>query len=126
MDQNRLERAKLAMEEFKVLHAEILQRSTILMQIVAGGMTAVVALVGLSATQKLELCVALGLIFLVLLVIAGAWWFVRGDALKASARIVEIEEFVNSSVGGDGINPLSWERRFGLRTRGTFARIAGK
>ena len=126
MDQDQLEKAKIAIEEYRVLHAEILQRSTVLMQIVAGGMAAIVGLIGLGATAKLEVCTTLGLIFLVLVIIIGAWWFVRGDAMKASNRIIEIEKFVNSSVGGDEINPLSWERRFGLAARGTFARIIGK
>lgn len=126
MDQDKLERAKIALEEYRVLHAEILQRSSILMQVAAGGMAAVVGVVGLAVTQKLDVCPTLILIALVLLVIAAAWWFVRGDALKASARIAEIEDFVNRSVGGDDINPLSWERRFGLRKRGTLDRILGR
>jgi hypothetical protein len=111
----RLERAKLAMEEFKTLNAEILQRNTVLMQIVAGGIAAIVALIvagGLSA------CLRTLLIFLVISFIIFAWLLVHVDASRASSRIIEIEAFVRGCVDGDENNPLSWQRRSGLNQRG--------
>lgn len=125
MDQDALERAKFAMEEFKVLHAEILQRNTILMQIVAGGMAAIVAIIGFRASGNLSTCAMAGLLALVLAFIGAAWRFVHVDAVKASERIGEIEEYVNRNAGGDENNPLSWERRKGLKARGYFSRISG-
>jgi len=105
---------------------KILQRSTVLMQIVSGGMGAIVALVGFWATSKIDLSIGAVLGAMVLTIIGGAWWFVRGDAKRASDRIIEIKAFVNRIVGGDDMNPLSWERRFGLRARGSMDRLLGR
>ena len=116
-EQLQLERAKLAMEEYKVLHAELLQRSSTLIQIVTGSIAAIVALIGLGASGHLGPKTTYGLIILVLAVIVIAWHLVHGDARKASSRIIEIEEYVNQAVGGNDKNPLSGERRFGLSAR---------
>jgi hypothetical protein len=119
----RLERAKLAMEEFKMLNAEILQRNTVLMQIVAGGMAAIVALIGFGAVGRLSFCLQFFLIALVLLFISGSWLMVHVDASKASSRIIEIETYVRECVGGDEKNPLSWQGRLGIDQRGYWDRL---
>jgi hypothetical protein len=126
MDQLQLERARLAVEEYKVLHAEILQRNTILIQIAAGGMAAIVALIGFWAGERLHLKNVIWLIILVVGVVGLTLRLVHDGAIKAARRIIEIEEYVNDAVGGDDKNPLSWERRFGLPARGYVARLMGK
>jgi high-affinity Fe2+/Pb2+ permease len=114
-----LERAKLAVEEYKVLHAELLHRNTILIQILAAGVAAIVALIVAMTTEKVSLPISwgLGLIILVVLFVLGTWKFVDSDARNASKRIIEIEEYVNKAVGGNDKMPLSWERRFGILKR---------
>jgi hypothetical protein len=114
-----LERAKFAMEEYKVLHSEIIQRNTILMQIITGGAAAIVALIGAMASPNVSLSLywGLSLIGVVLVFIFGTWKFVDSDARNASKRIMEIEEYVNRMVGGDDKMPISWERRFGILKR---------
>jgi hypothetical protein len=116
----RIERAKFAMEEFKMLNAEILQRNTVLMQIMAGGMAAIVALI---AAGGLSICLKALLIFLIVSFIIVAWLLVHVDAIRASSRIKEIEVYVSECVGGDDNNPLSWQRRSGLDQRGYWDRL---
>jgi hypothetical protein len=122
-DPNRLEGAKLAMEEYKVLHAELLHRNGVLIQISAGGIAAFVALVVAWGSGNLGPKTTMELIALVLGGVGFFWWLIDGDARKASGRIEEIEEYVNAALGGDAINPLSWERRFGLHARGYIDRL---
>jgi hypothetical protein len=114
-----LERAKLAVEEYKVLHAELLHRNTILIQILAAGVAAIVALIVAmtSDTVSLPVCWGLGLIIFVVLFVLGAWKFVDSDARNASKRIIEIEEYINKAADGDDKMPFSWERRFGILKR---------
>ena len=51
MELEQLARAKLAMEEYKILHAGILQRNGMLMLVLAGGMAGIVALLGLGSVE---------------------------------------------------------------------------
>ena len=117
MDKDQLERAKIAMEEYKVLHAEILQRNNVLIRIIAGGIAAIVAAIGFWANKNLSSYATIWLIVMILGVLGVAWKMVDSDARNAAKRIIEIEEYVNQAVGGDDRNPLSWERRFGLLAR---------
>ena len=125
-DQWRLERAKIAMDEYKVLHAEILQRNTIFNQVIAALAGAGIANFAAYFNGSINTTAASAVVLLGLLVFFLAWFLVDSDARRASARIQEIEEFVNSATGGDDKNPLSWERRAGLVARGYIDRVKGK
>lgn len=115
MDPENLERAKIAMEEYKVLHAEILDRNKVLATIVAAGIGGIVSLVSTLAFTHPK---TMGwLILLVVAAMVTAWRLVDSDARNASRRIIEIEEYVQGLLGGDSKNPLSWERRFGILNR---------
>jgi hypothetical protein len=116
MEQNQLESAKIAMEEYKVLHAELLVRYSSVIQILMGAAAAIVAIIGFGANGNLKLSVMAGLVVLVLALVGFAWSWIDWDVRKASRRIIEIEGYVNRTVGGDQENPLSWERRFGLHS----------
>lgn len=118
-----LDCAKIALEEYKVLHAELLQRNNILTQHCGACIAAIVTIIGLIAVGRIPMQygVVMGLF-------AVAWMLVifqvvDSDARKACERIVEIEEYVNKAVGGDDRNPLSWERRFGILSRGYLSRL---
>lgn len=117
MDSDKLERAKLAMEEYKVLHAEILQRNSILIQVIVGCIGAIATIAGFAASDKLPYGFAIGLTITALAVMASVWMIVWSNSRKLSRRIIEIEEYVNDAVGGDDVMPLSWERRYGLLRR---------
>lgn len=121
-----LERAKIAMEEYKVLHAELLQRNNLLIQMSAACIGAVVALIGFTASEALPVPWGTGLVVFVLLVLGGIWKIVDSDARNACKRIGEIEEYVNKSMGGDDYMPLSWERRFGILKRNYANRFLSK
>lgn len=117
MDCNKLELSKIAMEEYKVLHAELLQRNGLLVQVSGACAAAIVALIGLMASGNLPWLASTGLILLVLFVLILVWKIVDSDARSASQRIAEIKEYVNDNVGGSNEMPLSWERRFGILKR---------
>jgi len=117
MDKDDLERAKIAVEEYKVLHAELLQRNTVLVQICGASIGGIVAIIGFSLVGKLEWYWGFFLAFVLFCVMGVVWKIVDSDARNASKRIGEIEEYVNKAVGGDNYNPLSWERRFGINKR---------
>lgn len=119
MNEDDLERAKIALEEYRTLRTEILQRNTILIQIAAGGMAAIVALIGFGAAAHLQPWSIVGLIALVFACMGLTWRAVHADTVRAATRIVEIEKYVNACVGGDSVNPLSWETRFGIGPSGT-------
>ena len=115
IDPQQLEIAKLAMEEYKVLHAEILQRNTILVQVWGACIAGIVALIGTMAFNHPK---TTGWLVLLLLAVAAlAWRIVDSDSRNASRRIIEIEEYVQHAVQGDAKNPLSWERRWGILSR---------
>ena len=117
-----LERARLAMEEYKILHADILQRNGMLMLILAGGMAGIVVLIGLGSVGNIGTRTAVSLIALVALILAITCRLVHVDNKRASRRIVEIEQYINRCVGGDSINPLSWQRRLGFGAPGYLSR----
>lgn len=117
-DELELERVKIAMEEYKVLHAEILQRNTTLVQVGSVGIVVLVTSISLWVGGSLQRWPALILIAGFIVAVVTALVIVHSDTKNASQRIGEIEEYVNKAVGGDGRNPLSWERRFGLAGRG--------
>jgi hypothetical protein len=115
IDPQQLEIAKFAMEEYKALHAEILQRNTIMIQVFGACIAGIVALIGTMAFSHPKTMVWL---ILLLLVIAGSTLkIVDSDTRNASRRIIEIEEYVQKTVQGDDKNPLSWERRWGILKR---------
>ena len=118
MDADTSERVKLAMEEHKTLNAELLQRNTVLVQVSTACITAIVALVGFMSTTSLSIWAGIPLVVFVLVVLWGVWTAIDSDARNAAKRIIEIEEFVNKSSGGDDRMPLSWQRRFGILSRG--------
>lgn len=122
MNTDDLERAKFAVEEYKVLHAELLQRNNVLNQSFSafvGGIVTIVAFILAHSIPWLT-GVIMGLFaFVGLLAI---FQIVDNDARKACERIGEIEDYVNKAVGGDDHNPLSWERRFGILKRNYAAR----
>ena len=124
-DQWRLERAKIAMEEYKVLHAEILQRNTIFNQVIAALAGAEIANAAAYFNGSINGTAAAAVVLAGLIVFL-AWFMVDSDARRASARIQEIEEYVNLATGGDDTNPLSWERRAGLTARGYIDRVKGR
>ncbi|TCJ15231.1 hypothetical protein EZJ19_07950 [Parasulfuritortus cantonensis] len=126
MDKDELERAKIAVEEYKVLHAELLQRNNLLIQMSGACIAAIVALIGFMANGALPVCWGIGLVVFVLLILGGIWKIVDSDARNACKRIGEIEEYVNKSVGGDDYMPLSWERRFGILKRNYSSRFLTK
>jgi hypothetical protein len=115
IDPQQLEIAKLAMEEYKALHAEILQRNTIMIQVFGACIAGIVALI---ATMAFNHPKTTGWLVLLLLIVAGTTWkIVDSDTRNASRRIIEIEEYVQEAVKGDAKNPLSWERRWGILNR---------
>jgi hypothetical protein len=118
MDSDQLERAKLAMEEYKLHHAELLQRNTIFIQVTTTCIGGIVLLVGFMSSKQLPLPTGISLIALVLLLLVTVWKIIDNDAKNVSVRMIEIERYVNGCVGGDEKMPLSWERRFGLLKRG--------
>src|SRR5215216_3507751 len=107
MESEQLERAKLAMEEYKILHADILQRTGILMLILAGGMAGIVALIALGSVGNIGTRTTVSLIALVVVMLAIISRLVHVDTKRASQRIIEIEQYINRCVGGDTINTLS-------------------
>jgi hypothetical protein len=112
-----LERAKIAVEEYKVLHAELLQRANVLVQMCGACIGAMIALVGLTAAGTIPWQAGVSLVLAVLVVALAVWQMVDSDARNVCKRIGEIEEYVNRAVGGDDFFPLSWERRFGILKR---------
>ena len=123
IDPDQLERARFAMEEYKVLHAEILQRDTVLNQIIAACLAAVVAVIGVALGGHMGVKLSMGLSLAAVAIGLVAWRLVDNDVRNAARRIIEIEEYVNKCVGGDDRMPLSWERRFGLLSRGYVDRL---
>ncbi len=117
MDKDDLERAKIAVEEYKVLHAELLQRNNLLVQVSGACIAAVIALIGFSAAGSIPVIAGIVLVLVVLGVLGAIWRIVDSDARNACKRLGEIEEYVNKAVGGDDYMPLSWERRFGILKR---------
>lgn len=121
MGDDDLEPARFALEEYKVLHAEILQRNTILVQVWGACIAGIVALIGTLAFSHPK---TMGwLVALLLGVAAFAWKIVDSDTRNASRRIIEIEEYVQGTIRGDAKNPLSWERRYGILKRNYFDRL---
>src|SRR5215217_1231635 len=123
MESEQLERAKLAMEEYKILNADILQKTGILMLILAGGMAGIVALIALGSVGNLGTRTTVSLVVLMVVMLAITSRLVHVDIKRASQRIVEIEQYINRCVGGDTINPLSWQRRLGVGSPGYFSRF---
>jgi hypothetical protein len=78
-DQWRLERAKIAMEEYKMLHAEILQRNTLFYQVTAalgGGLIGnVIALAtgNIKFQSALLIAVVIGLAIFLQYLVASPW-----------------------------------------------------
>jgi high-affinity Fe2+/Pb2+ permease len=124
VDSDALERAKIAMEEYKVLHAEILQRNNVLIQICSACIGVIVVLIGFMAAGSLPIIAGTALLVAVVVLMAVVWKIVDSDARNACKRIGEIEEYVNKAVGGNDTMPLSWTRRFGILRRSYVNRFA--
>lgn len=123
MDNEKLELAKLAIEEYKALKAELLQRNTTLVQMAAASIAGVIAIIGFITAKTIPLGWGITLGVTIVLLMLVVWKIVDSDARKACERLIEIEEYVNRIVGGDEKNPLSWERRFGMLARNYAARL---
>lgn len=123
IDADNRTRANFAMEEYKALNAELLQRLTISIQILAASIGAIVALVAFTAGGNLTFWVGASLVVFVVLVVAIIMRMVDSDIRYAAIRLIEIEEFVNRVTRGDDKFPLSWQRRFGILSRGYFDRF---
>jgi hypothetical protein len=121
-----LERAKIAVEEYKVLHAELLQRNNLLNQMLGACIAVIGSLIGLIVVGTMRWQAGVSVMAGFVLALIVTWKLVDNDARHASKRICEIEKYVNGAVGGDDQNPLSWERRFGILVRGYMDRAVGK
>src|SRR5688572_26826767 len=100
MESEQLERAKFAMEEYKILHAGILQRNGMLMLVLAGGMAGIVALLGLGSVGNIGTRTTVSLIAFVMVILAISCRLVHIDNKRASKRLIEIGEYINRSAGG--------------------------
>ncbi len=109
---NALFQAYLA--EYATLRAEILQRSTMQIQICTVSGTATVAVLGFVATVK-SAALALLLIPVIALLLFLGLRFVDYDTRAAASRIVEIERAVNDIAGKQ---VLIWETQRGLLAKG--------
>ena len=86
-------------------------------------MGGIVALLGLGSVGNIGTRTTVSLIALVVVILAISCRLVHMDNRRTSNRLVEIGEYINRCVGGDSINPISWERRFGSGARGYLSRF---
>jgi hypothetical protein len=114
----------IALEEYKTLNAELLQRNTIFVQVSAATIAAIATIAGFKLADKLTWLIA-GVLFTAAVL---AWGLtlrvITSDAEYASYRLIEIEHYIRALTGEtDARFPLSYQSRFGIHGRGFFDRF---